>query len=152
MLLYLLGGGPAGPKDQRSQRWGCPLGRHFSLLDASWAHFALLAALFVVVAGFCASWSVPVSILERSGGLRGGFGRFPGPIIRRFFVLANLQCAKTPKSQKLQFFLSFSYVFRTLHACRIYKNWRKIDPGTFRKALLTKTVPQSHLGYARARF
>ena len=128
------------------------MGRHFSLLDASWAHFAILAVLFVVVAGFYASWNVPVSILACSGGLQGGFGRPPGSIIRGFFVLANLHCAKTPDSQKLQFFLGFSNVFRTLHAWRIYKKQRKIDPGAFRKALLTTTAPKSRLGCPRARF
>jgi hypothetical protein len=112
----------------------------------------MLAVLFVVVAGFCASWNVPVSILERSGGLRGGFGRAPGPIIQGFSVLASLHCVKTPESQKLQFFLGFSYVFRILHAWRIYKKRRKIDSETFRKALLTKTAPKSRPGCPRARF
>ena len=112
----------------------------------------MLAALFVVAAGFGASRKVAVSILDRSGGLRGGFGRPPALAIRGFFVLASLHCAKTPESQKLQFFLGFSYVFRTLHAWRMYKKHRKIDPGTFRKALLTKTTPKSRLGCPRARF
>jgi hypothetical protein len=91
----------------------------------------MLAVLFVVVAGFCASWNVPVSILERSGGLRGGFGRAPGPIIQGFSVLASLHCVKTPESQKLQFFLRFSHIACVAHLQKTAKNrFRNFSKGT----------------------
>ena len=58
--------------------------------------FRLMLRLLWLLAGFCASLSVPGSILAGSGRVRGGFWRPQGLIFGGFLALASLQFEKSP--------------------------------------------------------
>ena len=77
-----------------------PLGGHVGSIFRSWALLGrilrLLLRLFSLLAGFCASWGAPASILEGSGTLWGGFWRPQGRICRCFLVHTRLQCVNSP--------------------------------------------------------
>ena len=88
VLTTYRGGGP-GPKGSKILnpflKLVRPCWHHFSLLGASWAHLASLAAFVVVLGCF---WCVSGrSGLDFGGsrGVRGLFWRPQGPIFRRFF-------------------------------------------------------------------
>ena len=76
LLGVTLGGGPHKPPTQSSQALGEPCWHYFSLLGASWAHFASLAAFVAPLGRF-------LCVLERSGL---DFGAF---LVRFWWILAT---------------------------------------------------------------
>ena len=66
-----------------------PCWHYFSLLGASWTHFAAPGCVLSDVSAFFASWSALGSIFEGFGMLRGGFWRFQSLILKGFWMLLH---------------------------------------------------------------
>ena len=64
----------------------------------------LLLRLLLRLAGFCASWSAPGSILEGSRRVRGGFWSVRASIVRGFCARVRLQCPHALHVTKPQFY------------------------------------------------
>ena len=129
-----------------------PCWHYFSLLGASWPHFAFLLRLSSFLVGFLASWSAPGSISEGSGRVRRGFWTSQGLIFQCFFVHACLQCDKAADVQKPQFSIGFSRFFTYRTQCAHIKKRCKIVSQAFRAALPHKSMLKTCLGARPPRF
>ena len=126
-----------------------PCWRYFSLLGASWAHFARLAA-------FVASLGRFFGVLARSGldftGVRVGLGRVlepPGPRFSRFCAACALALSDCSECNKTTVLLGRNTI-RKHRAQR--EKLQKIAPGAFRTSLLRTVAAKTRLGACRARF
>ena len=133
-----------------------PCWHYFSLLGASWAHFASLAAFVAALGRF-------LCVLERSGLDFGGFQESPGRVLERpgiYFsrllracalaVSACSDCSKTTVLLDRNTVLLGRKTLRKQGAPR--KKSRKIAPAAFRTRLPTTVASKMRLGARRARF